>query len=119
MLMIITFDLMNPGQNYEPLIQKIMEHGDVVRLGAYAYLLGGDKSPLEVRNELLGVISDGDKLFINAVAPNAAWAGFSSGTSNSIREIFESDSVPRIGNVPSVSISEPSFAGTERATATI
>ena len=87
--MIVTFDLENPGRNYQPLINKIMEiDGEAIRLGGSAFLLHSPKNPADVRNDFVSLLSSADRLYVGDVATRAAWFGMTEGTNKSIRDSY-------------------------------
>lgn len=72
---IISYDLINPGQNYESLIKKIRSYHSWARLGGSAYIIASDEDVVTVRDKLLKVLDNNDKLFVGTIKAPAAWYG--------------------------------------------
>ena len=79
--LIVSYDLVNPGQNYEKLIQKIKQYG-WARLGGSAYLIQTDATPVQVRDTLKAVLDANDKLFVGVAPPPSAWSGLPDDVAN-------------------------------------
>lgn len=71
--LIISYDLVDPGQNYEKLIKKIKDYGSWARLGGSSYLVLTDDSVIQVRDDLGAIIDANDKLFVGTCPVPAAW----------------------------------------------
>ena len=52
---IISYDLHNPGQNYESLLKKIKSYSGWARLGGSAYVIISSNTAVEIRDNLLEV----------------------------------------------------------------
>lgn len=74
---IVTYDLKNPENNYETLIKKIRSYKSWARLGDSAYVISTKQSVVSIRNKLLDVLFNNDKLFVGKVNAPAAWYGLS------------------------------------------
>lgn len=74
-VLIISYDLTKPGQNYEPLIQRIKSLGPWARLGGSAYLVLTDNSVVQVRDYLLQAMSGSDPIYVGISPPPSAWSG--------------------------------------------
>lgn len=74
---LISYDLISPSKNYELLLKKIRSLPDWACLGGSAYIIKSDKSPSEIRNDLLAVMDQNDKIFVGAIDAPAAWFGLS------------------------------------------
>jgi len=81
-VLMISYDLVNPGQNYESLIQKIKAYSKWARLGGSAYLILTDKSPKEVRDSLAQVLDANDKIWVGVAPAPSAWKGLPPAVSN-------------------------------------
>lgn len=79
---IITYDLSQPGQNYETLLQRIKSYPQWARLGGSAYIILSDKSHIEIRKYLQEALDANDKLFVGVVSAPAAWYGLGTEVSN-------------------------------------
>jgi hypothetical protein len=74
-VLLISYDLVNPGQNYEPLIQLIKAYGDWARLGGSAYLIYTAATPVQVRDHLRQVLDPNDKIYVGVSPAPSAWSG--------------------------------------------
>lgn len=86
MIYIITYDLSEPGQNFENLVEKIKESGSWAKLGGSAYLVDSAKSAVELRDECKKFIDSNDKLYVGQVEAPAAWSGMPQDVSNWIKD---------------------------------
>jgi hypothetical protein len=73
-VLIISYDLTKPGQNYEPLIQRIKGLGAWAKLGGSSYLILTQYNPVQVRDHLWQVMDKSDILFVGTCPAPAAWA---------------------------------------------
>lgn len=80
--LIITYDLFEPGKNYEHLLKRIKSYGEWAKLGGSSYLIHTDKAPKEVRDYLMAALDSGDKLFVGVAASPCAWRGLTEEVSN-------------------------------------
>lgn len=74
-VLMISYDLVNPGQNYEPLLKRIKAYPGWARLGGSAYLISTDATPVQVRDNLAQVLDPNDKLYVGVAVAPAAWRG--------------------------------------------
>jgi hypothetical protein len=74
-VLIISYDLVNPGQNYNTLIAAIRAYGTWARLGGSAYLILTAQEPTAVRDNLMRSLDKNDKLFVGAAPAPSAWSG--------------------------------------------
>ncbi|MDR3197934.1 MAG: hypothetical protein LBU34_08720 [Planctomycetaceae bacterium] len=70
---IISYDLINPGQNYENLLKKIRSFSSWARLGGSAYIVETEETASQVRDKLTSFLDNNDKLFVGTVQAPAAW----------------------------------------------
>lgn len=82
---IISYDLGNPGRNYEALLQRIQAYGAWARLGGSAYLILTNQTTAQVRDNLIQVMDGNDKIYVGLLGNSAAWAGLGEQVSNWIR----------------------------------
>ena len=80
--LIISYDLSNPGQNYELLLKKVKALGAWARLGGSAYLVITNATPVAVRDDLKAVLDQNDSLFVGVCPPPSAWYGMSEEVGN-------------------------------------
>lgn len=74
-VLIISYDLANPGQNYESLVKLVKAYQSWARLGGSAYLISTDADPVQVRDNLKKALDSNDKLFVGTAPAPAAWIG--------------------------------------------
>lgn len=74
-VLIISYDLRQPGQNYELLLKKIKAYTSWARLGGSAYLILTSDEPQTVRDNLKLVLDPNDKLYVGVSPPPSAWWG--------------------------------------------
>jgi hypothetical protein len=79
---IISYDLHQPGQNYEELLKRIKSYSGWARLGGSAYVILTDKGHAEIRDYLKAVLDKNDKIFVGKVSAPAAWFGLGTDVSN-------------------------------------
>lgn len=85
-VLIISYDLTNPGQNYEALVKLIKAHGTWARLGGSAYLIFTEATPVSVRDNLKAALDRNDKLYVGVAPAPSAWTGMSEEISNWLQE---------------------------------
>jgi hypothetical protein len=73
--LIVSYDLVNPGQNYESLIRMIKSYPSWAPLGGSTYLISTHESPDRVRDALLKVLDRNDKIYVGVASAPAAWYG--------------------------------------------
>lgn len=81
-VLIVSYDLVNPGQNYELLLQAIKSFGGWARLGGSAYLIATSLTPVEVRDRLVPLLAWDDHLFVGMATAPSAWRGLPDDVSN-------------------------------------
>lgn len=85
-ILIVTYDLVNPGQNYEKLLQKIKAYTSWARLGGSSYLIATNDTIVQVRDTLIKVLDRNDKLFVGTCPVPSAWYGLPEDVSKWILE---------------------------------
>ena len=81
-VLIVTYDLMDPGQNYQTLLRKIKAYSSWARLGGSSYLIYTSSTPVDVRDNLAQALDKNDKLFVGVAPRPSAWHGLSEEVSN-------------------------------------
>lgn len=81
-ILIVSYDLVQPGKNYEALLKKLKSYGKWARLGGSAYLIETDQSPTAVRDALKASLDVNDKLYVGVSPAPSAWAGMAADVSN-------------------------------------
>lgn len=82
---IISYDLRNPGQNYEDLLRQIKSFENWARLGGSAYIVISESSAVQIREKLTISLDKNDKLFVGTLNAPAAWTGLGEEVSQWIR----------------------------------
>lgn len=88
-ILIITYDLSAPEQNYPEVLKEIKSYGTWAKICESSYLIKTTKTPESVRDRLLKYIDDDDKLFVGTLNAPAAWYGESESVSNWILKHLE------------------------------
>jgi hypothetical protein len=73
--LIVVYDLANPGQNYERLLQKIKAYNGWAKLTGSSYLITTASTVVQVRDDLRQVTNNKDKLFVGVCPVPSAWHG--------------------------------------------
>jgi hypothetical protein len=74
-VLIIFYDLTDPAQNREAVVQRIKSLGKVARLGDSAYLVLTDAEPKAVLDKLMRLLDDNDRAFVGVAPAPSAWYG--------------------------------------------
>ncbi len=85
-VLIVSYDLVNPGQNYERLAKLIKAYASWARLGGSAYLIYTDATPVQVRDHLAQALDQNDKLYVAVSPAPSAWRGMPEDVSKWIHE---------------------------------
>ena len=85
MVYIVCFDLIQPGQKFDQLLQLIKQDGKWARLGRTAYLIDSESSAVELRDRFKVALDGNDKIYVGHVSTPAAWTGMSDGVSQWIK----------------------------------
>ena len=83
---IITYDLREPGQHYDSLIERIKNYGNWAKLGYSCFLIETDDTAVEIRDNLSMALDGNDKLYVGVANAPAAWTGLSENVSQWIKE---------------------------------
>jgi hypothetical protein len=81
-VLIISYDLSNPGQNYERLLKIIKSYPRWARLGGSAYLILTNQSPVQVRDKLTTALDNNDKIYVGPSPRPSAWSGMPEDVAN-------------------------------------
>lgn len=84
-VLIVSYDLSNPGRNYERLLKLIKSYAGWASLGGSAYLIVSDRSPTQVRDHLAQALDQNDKLYVGVAPAPSAWRGMSTDVTNWIQ----------------------------------
>jgi len=74
-VLIVSYDLVDPGQNYEQLIKLIKSYPSWARLGGSAYLIYTAMTTVQVRDHLQQALDRNDKIFVGTCPRPSAWGG--------------------------------------------
>lgn len=85
-VLIISYDLINPGQNYQDLLARIKKYKNWARLGGSSYLIYTTATPVQVRDYLMKALDSNDKLFVGVAPAPSAWNGLPEEVSNWIHQ---------------------------------
>ena len=83
--LIISYDLVTPGQDYEALLKSIKSYPSWARLGGSAYLVYTDQTPVQVRDYLATTLDANDKLYVGVSPAPSAWRGLPDDVTNWIQ----------------------------------
>lgn len=70
---VITYDLCEPGKNYEELIENIKKYSYWGKLNKSSCLVKTDSNSTEIRQNLRTYLDSNDKLFVAKLTGQAAW----------------------------------------------
>ena len=76
-VLVVTYDLTKPGQNYEKLLHRIKRYNSWAKLGESSYLIYTESTHIQVRDYLAKALDSNDKLYVGVVNAPAAWIGIS------------------------------------------
>jgi hypothetical protein len=82
---IVTYDLSNPGRNYESLLKRIKAYGAWARLGGSSFLVLTVETATQVRDNLTPALDTNDSLYVGLMSNSAAWRGLGDEVSNWIK----------------------------------
>ena len=71
----ISYDLSEPGRNYDKLIDLIKSEYAWAKIGYSAFIVKSSVSHTELRDKLKQALDSNDKLFVGAISAPAAWYG--------------------------------------------
>lgn len=74
-VLIVSYDLRPPAQNYDKVVQKIRAYTSWAKLGGSAYLILTDETPAQVRDNIASVIDTNDQIFVGTCPVPSAWKG--------------------------------------------
>jgi hypothetical protein len=81
-VLIVSYDLSNPGRNYEQVVQKIKSYTSWARLGGSAYLILTESAPSQVRDSLWLLMDKNDKIYVGVAPVPSAWEGMPNDVAN-------------------------------------
>lgn len=84
-LYIVTYDLSNPGRNYESLLKRIKAYQWWARLGGSSYLIMTNQTTTQIRDNLVLELDTNDKIYVGLMGNSGAWHGLGNEVSNWIK----------------------------------
>jgi hypothetical protein len=72
---IITYDLHNPGKNYENLLSEIRKF-DYIKLGGSSYAIKTNQTAGQIMNVLISYLDNNDQLFVSRLTKSHANYGY-------------------------------------------
>ena len=85
MIYFVTYDLKEPGQRYNELVEKIKSYDGWAKLGDSCFLIKSQLSAVEIRNTLKVFLDSNDKIYIGQTTTPAAWSNLPEEVSNWIK----------------------------------
>jgi len=83
---IISYDLSQPGQNYENVLKTIKSYNNWAKLGGSTYIIISDSSPVQIRDKISQEMDSNDNLYVGVVSSPAAWRGMSDEVSDWLKK---------------------------------
>ena len=74
-VLIVSYDLSQPGRNYEQVVKLIKAEGSWARIGGSAYLVYTEAAPKDVRDRVKQALDGNDKLYVGVSPAPSAWSG--------------------------------------------
>lgn len=71
---IVSYDLRNPGRNYEDLYEHLKSYRKWAKLTESTWAIVTENSAVEVRDHLKYVLDENDRIFVIKSAGVAAWS---------------------------------------------
>ena len=71
---IVSYDLRNPGRNYEDLYERLKSYRKWAKLTESTWAIVTESSAVEVRDHLKYVLDENDRIFVIKSAGVAAWS---------------------------------------------
>ena len=85
----ISYDLRQPGRNYDALYEAIKSYGAWAHVNESVWCIKTDKTCAQVRDHLAKHIDKNDKLIVAKLAGEAAWIGLEDKVSTWLKEALE------------------------------
>ena len=73
---VVAYDLHKHGQNYAGITKKLEGYGTYWHCQGSVWIIVSSKSAEQVRDDLLTVLDENDKLVVIKLAREAAWKGY-------------------------------------------
>lgn len=85
MIYFVTYELREPGQRYNELIEKIKSYDGWAKLGESCFLIKAEEEATAIRDNLKMVLDSNDKVYVGQTTTPAAWYNMPEQVSNWIK----------------------------------
>ncbi len=82
----ISYDLNNPGQNYDNLIEAIKKYGTYCKMNKSDWIICTNDDVTTIRNNLKKYLDSNDRLFVGKLTGAAAWSGYQESTTEWLKK---------------------------------
>lgn len=82
----ISYDLNNPGQNYDNLIEAIKKYGTYCKMNKSDWIICTNDDVTTIRNNLKKYLDSNDRLFVGQLTGVAAWSGYQESTTEWLKQ---------------------------------
>ena len=82
----ISYDLNNPGQNYDNLIEAIKKYGTYCKMNKSDWIICTNDDATTIRNNLKKYLDSNDRLFVGQLTGVAAWSGYQESTTEWLKQ---------------------------------
>ena len=82
----ISYDLNNPGQNYDNLIEAIKKYGTYCKMNKSDWIICTNDDVTTIRNNLKKYLDSNDRLFVGQLTGVAAWSGYQESTTEWLKK---------------------------------
>ena len=82
----ISYDLNNPRQNYDDLIEAIKKYGTYCKINKSDWIICTEDNTTTIRDNLKKHLDSNDRLFVGELSGVAAWCGYKESTSSWLKK---------------------------------
>ena len=82
---IVTYDLSQPGRNYDDLYKRIKSYGNWARITESSWAIETDQKATEIRDYLKPALDNNDEILVG-ILETSAWIGLSEKVSHWLQE---------------------------------
>lgn len=61
---LVSYDLVGPTRDYEPIIEKIKEYDNWVKILESVFVINSERTAVQIKNNLITTLDQNDKLFV-------------------------------------------------------
>lgn len=83
---LVTYDLSQPGRNYDELIEHLKSYGTYSHSLGSVWLIVSDKTASQIREAADAYLDANDKILVVKTTSSAAWRGLRDSTSDWIKK---------------------------------